>query len=92
MILITGAARPATDARDALLAAADEVAKLTHDDDGCLLYLFATSLDGESVISAELWRDQAALDAHMQHDHTSRFLAAIDGLLDGAPVVQQSEI
>lgn len=92
MLLITGSARPAPGARDRLVAAARDISRATQGDEGCLSYVFAASLDDDAIISVELWRDQAALDAHMSHEHTQRFLASLDGLLDGAPVMQQTEI
>ena len=74
MLLITGSARPAPGARDRLIAAVREVSEATQSDPGCLLYPFAASLDDDAIVSVELWRDQAALDAHMGHEHTRRFL------------------
>lgn len=92
MLFITGSARPAPGARDALIAAIREVNAATQGDEGCLHYVFAASLDDDAIISVELWRDQAALDAHMTHEHTRKFLASIDGLLAGEPVMQKTEI
>ncbi|GAA1996519.1 putative quinol monooxygenase [Microbacterium pumilum] len=92
MLLITGSARPASDARERLVAAAREITAATQGDPGCTLYQFGLSLDGNVIVSVELWRDQAALDAHMSHEHTQRFLSALDGLIDGEPVMQQTEL
>lgn len=92
MLLITGTARPAPGARERLVAAAREVSDATKTDLGCLVYTFAASLDDDSIISVELWRDRAALEAHMGHDHTQRFINELDGLLDGSPVMQETEL
>jgi len=92
MLLITGSARPAPGARDRLVAAVREISTATQGDPGCLHYLFAASLEDDAIISLELWRDQAALDAHMNHEHTRRFLSSLDGLFDGEPVMQQTEL
>lgn len=92
MLLITGSARPAPRARDHLVAAAREISRATQGDAGCLHYVFAASLDDDVIISIELWRDQAALDAHMTHEHTERFLSSLDGLIDGEPAMRQTEI
>ena len=92
MLFITGNARPAPAARNALIAAIREVSAATQRDEGCLHYVFAASLDNDEIISVELWRDQAAFDTHMTHEHTRKFLSSIDGLLAGEPVMQQTEI
>lgn len=92
MLLITGSARPTFGSRDQLIAAVREISEATQADPGCVLYQFALSLDGDSIDSVELWRDQAALDAHMNHEHTRRFLSGLDGLLDEEPVMNQTEI
>jgi quinol monooxygenase YgiN len=92
MLLITGRARPFDVARDRLVAAALTISEATQDDDGCLSYTFAAALDSDEIVSVELWRDRAALEAHMSHAHTQRFLAALDGVLDGAPVMQETEL
>jgi quinol monooxygenase YgiN len=92
MLLITGSAHPAPDARDRLVAAARDISRATQGDEGCLQYLFASSLDDDAIINVELWRDQAALDAHMTHEHTQQFLSSLDGLIDGEPVMEQIEI
>jgi quinol monooxygenase YgiN len=92
MLLITGSARPAPGARERFVAAIRDISDATQGDPGCVFYQFATSLDGDAIVSVELWRDQAALEAHMGHDHTVRFLAALDGLIDGDPLMTQTEI
>jgi len=92
MLLITGTARPAPGTRDRLVAAVRDVSDATQGETGCVLYQFAFSLDGDAITSVELWRDQAALDAHMGHEHTQRFISSLDGLLDGVPVMEHTEI
>lgn len=92
MLLITGSARPAPGMRDRLIAAVREISAATRSDAGCLNYTFAASLDDDAIISVELWADRAALDAHMSHEHTRRFLAGLDGVLDAAPVMQEVEL
>lgn len=92
MLLITGSARPAPGAHNALVAAIREVSAATQADEGCLHYAFAASLDNDEIVSVELWRDQVALDAHMAHEHTRKFLSSIDGLLAGEPVMRQTDI
>lgn len=91
MLIIHGTARPADGARDALIDAATEMVAATRGTPGCLLYEFAASLDGESIINVEIWQDQASLDAHMLRDHTKTFLAAAGDLVDGEPVMTITE-
>jgi quinol monooxygenase YgiN len=40
------------------------------------------------ILGVEVWRDQAALDAHMDHPHTREFLAAAGPLIDGTPTMR----
>lgn len=92
MILITGSAHAVPGARERLIVAAREVAEATQNDPGCISYTFAASLTDDSIISIELWRDREALEAHLGHEHTRRFLAALDGLIAGAPVMSETEL
>lgn len=86
MVIVLGSARALKGRREELVAAARKVASGTRTDEGCQSYDFSASLDDEDVIlSVEVWRDQAALDAHMAHPHTQDFLAEVGGLLDGTP-------
>lgn len=91
MLLIHGTAKPAHGRADDLIAAANTMVDATRNDDGCLLYVFVRSLDGDEIINVEIWRDQAALDAHMEHEHTQTFLARIGHLVDGDPVMTITE-
>ena len=92
MLLITGSARPAEGARERMIAAVRDVAEATQSDRGCLSYTFAASLDDDAIISVELWKDRASLEAHMEHEHTRRFIQDLNGLLDGPPVMQETEL
>ena len=89
MIIVIGSATAAPGKRDELVAAALEVTAATRGDDGCLSYGFAADLeDPDTITSVEVWRDQAALDAHMDHEHTQQFLARVGGLFAGEPQMQ----
>ncbi len=92
MLLITGSARPAEGARDQVIAAARDMVEATRADEGCMYYAFTASLDDETILSTELWRDRMALEAHMKHDHTRHFLAGLDGALAGEPVMNEVEL
>ncbi|SFU07626.1 Quinol monooxygenase YgiN [Geodermatophilus amargosae] len=86
MLIVLGSATAAPGRRHELVDAARAVTAATRSDDGCLSYVFAADLDDpDVVVSVEVWRDQAALDAHMTHDHTQRFIAAVGGLQAGEP-------
>ena len=88
MIIVTGSARALPGRRDQLVAAAIDVVTATRADDGCLSYGFYAELaDPELIVSVEVWRDQAALDAHMGHPHTADFLAIAGAVVDGEPDV-----
>lgn len=89
MIIVIGTARVTPGSRDQLVAAMQAMATATAADDGCLEYRFAADVgDPDVLVGIEVWRDQAALDAHMAHTHTRDFLASVPGLLDGEPVMQ----
>jgi quinol monooxygenase YgiN len=92
MLLITGSARPIQGAREQMITAIREITAATQSDPGCLHYTFAGSLDDDAIMSVELWENRAALEAHMEHDHTRRFLRDLNGLLDGTPVMQETEL
>lgn len=86
MLIVIGNARVQPARRNELVAAAREVVSASRGDEGCQSYGFYVDLTDENVIvSVEVWRDQAALDAHMAHPHTQEFLARTTGLLDGIP-------
>ena len=68
MLIIVGEAEAASGRRDRMLEAAAAMAAATQSDDGCDMYGFYVDVSRPDVIlSVEVWRDQAALDAHMDH-------------------------
>jgi quinol monooxygenase YgiN len=86
VLIVVGSARALPERRGELVAAAREVVTATRGDEGCQSYGFYADLTDENVIvSVEVWRDQAALDAHMTHQHTQDFLGRTTGLLAGTP-------
>jgi quinol monooxygenase YgiN len=92
MLLISGSAVPIPERRGQLIAAALEIASETKSDEGCLFYQFSEDLETGAIIGVEIWRDQAALDAHMNHSHTQKFLTGLDGVFAEAPIMTQTEI
>lgn len=92
MLLVSGSALPHDSHRGQLIAAALQIAKDTSDDDGCLYYNFSQDLETGAIISVELWRDRAALDAHMHHEHTIKFLSGLSGVFAQDPAMTELEI
>ena len=88
MLVVLSSATAAPGRRDELVAAARAVAAATRADRGCLTYDFAADLDDpDRVLGVEVWADRAALDEHMDHDHTREFLRSTPGLVTGEPVM-----
>jgi quinol monooxygenase YgiN len=88
VLVILSSATAAPGRRDDLVTAAREMAAATRADAGCVSYAFATDVeDPDRVLGIEVWADRAALDAHMDHDHTRAFLAVAPGLVAGEPVM-----
>lgn len=86
MLIVIGSARALPGRREDLVAAARDVALATRGDEGCESYGFYADLtDEDTIVGVEIWRDQAALEAHMGHPHTQAFVARTADLLDGTP-------
>ena len=93
MIVVIGTARARQGRRNELVEAMVRMVAATEHDDGCIEYRFAADVsDPDVIVGVELWRDRAALDDHMTHDHTAVFLAAVPDLIDGAPVMHVLEV
>lgn len=88
MLIVIGRARAEDGRRDDLVAATRKVALATRNDPGCAQYSFAVDVtDADVVLSLEVWRDQAALDAHLAHEHTTTFLAEVGDMVAGTPTM-----
>jgi quinol monooxygenase YgiN len=88
MLIVIGQASPRSGRRQDLLDAVAEMARATRSDEGCELYgFYADVTDRDVILSVEVWHDQAALDAHMSHDHTLSFVRSVPGLVAGPPVL-----
>jgi quinol monooxygenase YgiN len=86
VLVVLGSATAAPGRRSDLADAARAVSTATRGDDGCVSYVFAADLeDPDVVVSVEVWRDRAALEAHMAHDHTREFPSRVGDLLAGEP-------
>ena len=89
MLIIIGEAAAAPGCSDDMLQAAASMAKATSSDEGCESYGFYNDVTRPGVVvSVEIWRDQAALDAHMDHPHTQTFLAAVPALVETTPTMR----
>ena len=77
MILIAGTMRMPAAKLDEARPALQRVLAATHAEDGCLDYRFAEDvLDPGLIHVTELWRDQAALNAHIATPHVVEWRAA----------------
>ena len=77
MLLITGTVRlppeRLPDARGPMRA----MIEASRAEDGCLAYSYAEDVLEPGLIRVtEMWRDQAALDAHFRSDHIAQWRAA----------------
>jgi quinol monooxygenase YgiN len=88
MILVTGRAQVPAEHRERFIEVAGTMCRASRDDDGCLGYRVYEDLEqpGHHVFVEE-WRDDQALQAHFATPHTAAFMAALPGLLGGAPEV-----
>jgi quinol monooxygenase YgiN len=89
VLIVIGEAEAAPGRRDQMLEAANAMAAATRTDEGCESYgFYIDATRDDIVLSVEVWRDQAALDAHMDHHHTHRFMADVPDLVAGAPTMR----
>jgi quinol monooxygenase YgiN len=64
-----------------LLMSALEPSRAEH---GCIAFdLHQSAVDPELFCIYQLWQDEAALEAHMQAEHSQIFKTALPGLLEG---------
>ena len=55
---------------DDALAAVRNIVERTRSEAGCIEFVLHTAPDGTMLYLYEVWRDQAALDAHYAQDYT----------------------
>ncbi len=88
MIIVTGNARIQPDTQDAARAALEPLIAATRAEDGCESYTFGFDVDDpELLLFTELWRDQAALDAHFATPHIAAFGAAMAEFVADGPAI-----
>jgi quinol monooxygenase YgiN len=90
MLIIIGQATSRSGRRQDLRDAVAEMARVTRSDEGCELYgFYADVTDPDVILGVEVWHDEAALDAHMAHDHTRSFIETVPELVVGTPVLHR---
>ncbi len=88
MIVVEGWAKLAAGELDRLEAAALKMIEETRKEEGCLSYAFSRAIEDPDVMRiAEVWKDQAALDAHMASPHMAEFNAVLGSAkIEGASI------
>lgn len=80
MIIVLGKIMAAPGEADRLQGAMAIIMAETAKEDGCVQYVFSRAVnDPDRIIISEIWRDQAALDAHFKTPHMAAFNQAISG-------------
>ncbi|MGV9713746.1 putative quinol monooxygenase [Gordonia sp. NPDC003424] len=88
MVIVLGQARIRPEQRAVFAAAAASIVRETRQEPGVHTYgFYADIADPDLVMSVEVWANQDALDAHMDHSHTTEFLTRVAELIDGEPVM-----
>jgi quinol monooxygenase YgiN len=78
MIIVTGTARFGEGEIARLRAAMAENIAATRAEEGCEHYSYGVDVSDPNLLHiSERWRDEAAIDAHMQAEHMQRFMGAL---------------
>jgi quinol monooxygenase YgiN len=81
MIILSGTIRFPADKLEAARPAMKAVVEASRQEDGCILYGFGQDvLDPALIRVSEVWRDQAALDAHWSAPHFLAWREVASGL------------
>jgi len=84
MLLLTAYVECGPENRDALRAAAAVLAASTREEAGCIEYNFYENTEEPGrFVFVELWRDNAALEAHFAAPHLADFVRVSAPLLTG---------
>jgi quinol monooxygenase YgiN len=76
-LIVAGTIRVPPENLDGLRPHMIEMMTATRAEDGCTAYSYADDVADPGLIHVfEVWRDQAALDAHFATDHIARWRAA----------------
>lgn len=86
MIVVVGRVQTDAERREELIRVAQAVASASREEEGCLGYRFYADTEQENhYVFVEEWKDLDALKAHFQTPHIAEFMAAVPGVLAGAP-------
>jgi quinol monooxygenase YgiN len=84
-IVVTDFIQVATKDRDGFLAVLHDNVPRVRRKDGCIAYAFAVDAPDPNLLRmSEVWRDLAALNAHLADDEFKGTLASLAGLEHGA--------
>jgi quinol monooxygenase YgiN len=93
MLLIVGSIRLPPGNLDAARPETRRMTEASRAEDGCLDYVYAEDLLDPGLIHVrELWRDQAALDAHFASEHLAAWRATWPALGIGDRALQVYEV
>ena len=93
MIVVAGTAPLQAGAGEWAEKLIEEVVRETRKEAGCLSYTFYVTVGDPNTIHVfEEWESEEALNAHLQQEHTQRFLASIGELLAGAPDIKRYDV
>lgn len=68
---------PVTEGFDEVTAAMLELAAETRKEDGCISYdVYTSNAAPDTLVTVEVWRDQASLDGHMASPHMAAIMGA----------------
>jgi quinol monooxygenase YgiN len=77
VIIILGTVRLPPENLDAARPAMAAMARASRDEEGCMAYAYAEDVFEPGLIRvSEIWRDQAAFDAHATAPHLAQWRAA----------------
>ena len=69
---------------EAIRSALTDLVEATREEEGCVSYdLFESQAAPGTFVTVEVWRDQEALDSHMQSPHLQQAFAAAGDHLGG---------
>ncbi len=80
-VILAGTVRFPLEKLDAGLAVMMEMMRLSRAEDGCIEYVYSQDLIERTLVHVfEVWRDEAALQAHHDAPHFHRWKAEREGL------------
>ena len=86
MLVVHGTFPIRTEAVDDLRAALGPLQAATRQEEGCVFYDWAQSVEQPGIFySVEVWRSRADLDEHLASEHVKAALAGLPDMLAGQP-------